>query len=41
MVLEVLSNDKRFIFSAAAHAQRACAYLQGLQPQAETVPEAA
>ncbi len=30
--LEVLENDKRFIFSAAAHAQRACDYLQGLQP---------
>lgn len=39
--LAVLANDKRFIFSAAAHAQRACAYLHGLQPQAETVPEAA
>ncbi|NIJ42872.1 antirestriction protein ArdC [Parvibaculum indicum] len=39
--LAVLANDKRFIFSAAAHAQRACAYLHGLQPQAETVPKAA
>lgn len=39
--LSVLANDKRFIFSAAAHAQRACAYLHGLQPQAEAVPEAA
>ena len=39
--LAVLANDRRFIFSAAAHAQRACAYLHGLQPQAETVPEAA
>jgi len=39
--LSVLANDKRFIFSAAAHAQRACAYLHGLQPQAESVPEAA
>ena len=39
--LSVLQGDKRFIFSAAAHAQRACAYLHGLQPQAVTVPEAA
>jgi antirestriction protein ArdC len=30
--LEVLRNDKRFIFSAAAHAQRAVDYLHGLQP---------
>lgn len=30
--LEVLKADKRFIFSAAAHAQRACNYLHGLQP---------
>ena len=29
--LEVLENDKRFIFSAAAHAQRACDYLHSLQ----------
>ncbi|MBY3101301.1 DUF1738 domain-containing protein [Rhizobium laguerreae] len=29
--LDVLNNDKRFIFSAAAHAQRAVAYLHGLQ----------
>ncbi|KPH82393.1 ArdC family protein [Bosea vaviloviae] len=39
--LEVLSNDKRFIFSAAAHAQRAVAYLHGLQPQAGLIAEAA
>jgi antirestriction protein ArdC len=32
--LEVLSNDKRFIFSAAAHAQRAVNYLHELQPAA-------
>lgn len=38
--LEVLSNDKRFIFSAAAHAQRAVAYLHDLQPAA-SVAEAA
>ncbi len=31
--LELLKNDKRFIFSAAAHAQRAAAYLHDLQPQ--------
>jgi antirestriction protein ArdC len=30
--LKVLSNDKRFIFSAAAHAQKAVAFLHGLQP---------
>jgi antirestriction protein ArdC len=29
--LRVLSNDRRAIFSAAAHAQRAVAYLHGLQ----------
>jgi antirestriction protein ArdC len=32
--LKVLKNDKRFIFTAAAHAQRAVDYLHGLQPQA-------
>jgi len=30
--LEVLRSDKRFIFSAAAHAQRALDYLHNLQP---------
>lgn len=30
--LTVLKGDKRFIFTAAAHAQRACDYLHGLQP---------
>lgn len=30
--LKVLRNDKRAIFSAAAHAQRAVAYMHGLQP---------
>lgn len=30
--LNVLKNDKRFIFTAAAHAQRAANYLHGLQP---------
>jgi len=29
--LKVLQNDKRFIFHAAAHAQRAVEYVQGLQ----------
>lgn len=33
--LTVLSNDKRFIFSAAAHAQRAVTYLHALQPAAK------
>lgn len=37
--LKVLSNDKRFIFSAAAHAQKAAVFLHGLQPSrlAETL----
>lgn len=30
--LEILAGDKRAIFQAAAHAQRAADYLQGLQP---------
>lgn len=30
--LEVLKQDKRFIFTAAAHAQRAADFLHGLQP---------
>jgi antirestriction protein ArdC len=34
--LKVLANDKRAIFQAAAHAQRAVAYLHSLQPQTET-----
>lgn len=38
--LEVLSNERRFIFSAAAHAQRAATYLHDLQP-AGRVAEAA
>jgi antirestriction protein ArdC len=33
--LEVLRNDKRYIFAAAAHAQRAVAYLHDLQPTAQ------
>ncbi len=39
--LEVFSNEKRFIFSAAAHTQRAVAYLHGLQSKAFEVGEAA
>lgn len=31
--LKVLKDDKRFIFSAASHAQRAADYLHSLQPQ--------
>ncbi|WP_292277942.1 zincin-like metallopeptidase domain-containing protein, partial [Mesorhizobium sp.] len=30
--LEILRNEKRFIFAAAAHAQRAVNYLHELQP---------
>jgi len=37
--LRVLRNDKRAIFTAAAHAERAAAYLHGLQPKAETAAE--
>ncbi len=32
--LEVLKNDKRAIFTAAAHAERAAAYLHNRQPAA-------
>ena len=35
----VLKNDKRAIFSAAAHAQRAADYLSGLQQAKEKEPE--
>ena len=31
--LKALRNDKRAIFSAAGHAQRAADYLHGLQPK--------
>jgi len=37
----ILGSDKRAIFHAAAHAQRAVAYLHDLQPQAASEPEAA
>lgn len=41
--LKVLKDDKRAIFQASAHAQRAVDFLHGLQPKsdAESVPEAA
>ncbi len=39
--LTLLKSDKRAIFSAAAHAQRAVTYLHGLQPHAATIAEAA
>jgi antirestriction protein ArdC len=37
----VLSNEKRFIFSAAAQAQRAATYLHDLQPKTVEIGEAA
>jgi antirestriction protein ArdC len=39
--LEVLKNDKRAIFTAASHAQRAADYLHGLQPQADGMEDRA
>lgn len=39
--LRVLEGDRKAIFQAAAHAQRAVAYLHDLQPQAQTEREAA
>lgn len=39
--LKVLADDKKAIFSAAAHAQRAIAFLHGLQPQADQERKAA
>lgn len=39
--LEVLANDKKAIVAAAAHAQRAVAFLHDLQPRAEIEREAA
>lgn len=35
--LNVLNNDKKFIFNAAAHAQRAVEYLNNLQPKSAAV----
>ena len=32
-LLKALQDDKRLIFTAAAHAQRAADYLHALQPQ--------
>ena len=32
--LKVLKNDKRAIFTAASYAERAAAFLHGLQPKA-------
>jgi antirestriction protein ArdC len=37
--LKVLKDDKRAIFTAASHAQKAADYLHGLQPQADTEAE--
>jgi antirestriction protein ArdC len=37
--LKALKDDKRLIFSAAAHAQRAVDHLHGLQPHAETAAD--
>ena len=34
--LQVLKNDKRAIFTAASHAQKAADYLNALQPQTDT-----
>jgi antirestriction protein ArdC len=39
--LKVLQNDRKAIFSAAAHAQRAVTYLHGLQPETDAEREAA
>ena len=39
--LKVLKNDKRAIFTAAAHAQRAVDFLHGLQPNTEQASEQA
>ncbi len=39
--LKVLKDDKRAIFAAAAHAQRAADYLHGLQPVIEDEPKEA
>ncbi|MCB1466085.1 MAG: hypothetical protein KDK08_02775, partial [Rhizobiaceae bacterium] len=33
--LKVLKEDKRAIFAAASHAQRAADYIHGLQPKQE------
>jgi antirestriction protein ArdC len=38
--LKVLKDDKRAIFTAASHAQKAADYLHGLQPHTGTAPAA-
>jgi antirestriction protein ArdC len=38
--LTVLKNDRRAIFTAAAHAERAAAFLHSLQPQAVKIDTA-
>jgi antirestriction protein ArdC len=38
--LSVLANDKRAIFQAAAHAQRAVSFLHSLQPKADLMDAA-
>jgi len=37
--LEVLKNDKRAIFTAAAHAQKAADLLHSFQPKPEACPD--
>jgi antirestriction protein ArdC len=37
--LEGLRGDKRFIFQAASHAQKAVDYLQGQQPKSNEIAE--
>jgi antirestriction protein ArdC len=39
--LEALKNDKRAIFTAAAHAQRAADFLHGLQQETDSMGAAA
>jgi len=39
--LKALKDDKRFIFTAAAHAQRAADYLHSYQPQGEQISQLA
>jgi len=39
--IKVLGDDRRFIFSAAAHAQRAADFMQGLQPNIDAQAETA
>jgi antirestriction protein ArdC len=39
--IKILKNDRRAIFAAASHAQRAADYLHGLQTPAAAQPDAA